>query len=69
VRVLLTLAEAPHGGVDVKIVSELMGHSSTSVTREIYQAVIPRLRKEAGTALDTLIGDLNGPKRDQFGDK
>jgi hypothetical protein len=46
-----------------------MGHSSTSVAREIYRAVIPRLRKEAATALDTLIGELDSSERDQFGDQ
>jgi integrase len=57
------------GGVDIKVVSELMRHSSSSVTREIYQQVIPRLRKEAGAAFDTLIGGVDDSGRDQIGDQ
>jgi integrase len=44
------------GGVDARVVADLMGHSSTTVTRDLYQGVIPTLREAAGSRLDTLIG-------------
>lgn len=30
-------------GIDIKIVSDTLGHSDTRITRDIYQSVLPRL--------------------------
>jgi integrase len=55
-------------GTDPKVVSELMGHSSTRVTQEIYQHVVPKLREDAAERLDRLIGGAQGVSGDQIGD-
>lgn len=34
-------------GVDVKIVSEALGHSDSRITRDIYQSVMPKAAAEA----------------------
>ena len=41
-------------GVDVKIISELLGHSSTEITYRIYIHVIEKLKESAVQALDIL---------------
>jgi integrase len=33
--------------IDIKIVQELLGHSSSTLTRDTYTSVSPRLAKEA----------------------
>ncbi|MDP9234990.1 MAG: site-specific integrase [Actinomycetota bacterium] len=43
-------------GVDVRVVSDMMGHANPATTRAIYQAVVPELRKGAGAELDKLLG-------------
>ena len=39
------------GGVDIKVVSEMLGHSSTKITSDIYTSVLPELAKEAAAKL------------------
>ena len=39
-------------GVDIKIISELLGHSSTEITYRIYVHVIDSLKESAVEALD-----------------
>ena len=39
-------------GVDIKIISELLGHSSTEITYRIYVHVIDSLKEMAVEALD-----------------
>lgn len=34
-------------GVPMKVVSEMLGHSSLAVTSEVYSHVVPELRREA----------------------
>lgn len=41
-------------GVDIKVISELLGHSSVQITYRVYVHVIERLKKEAVEALDLI---------------
>lgn len=42
-------------GVDIKVVSEQLGHSTTTLTRDTYQSVVKRLHHEAaGAVADTI---------------
>jgi site-specific recombinase XerD len=41
-------------GVDVKIISELLGHSDISITYDIYTHVIQSQKKKAVDVLDNL---------------
>lgn len=43
-------------GVPMKVVSELLGHSSTRVTEDTYSHVIARLVAEAGAAIERALG-------------
>ncbi|MBA0053766.1 site-specific integrase [Streptomyces sp. AJS327] len=42
-------------GVDVKVVSETLGHSDTRITRDIYQSVFPEVAKDAAEAAAGLV--------------
>jgi integrase len=42
--------------VDVKVVSELLGHSSVAITVDIYQSVLPEMQQEAVKKMDDLYG-------------
>ncbi|MFE1770245.1 tyrosine-type recombinase/integrase [Streptomyces sp. NPDC059008] len=42
-------------GVDVKIVSETLGHSDTRITRDIYQSVMPKAARDAAEATAALV--------------
>lgn len=42
-------------GVDVKIVSETLGHSDTRITRDIYQSVLDDLARAAAEAVVKLV--------------
>jgi integrase len=42
-------------GVPIKVVSEILGHSQTSTTTEIYTHVLPALRKEAIDLVDAIL--------------
>ncbi|MEV3853104.1 tyrosine-type recombinase/integrase [Streptomyces sp. NPDC050095] len=48
-----TLALA--AGVDIKIVSEMLGHSDTHITRDLYQSVLDELAREAAEAVVKLV--------------
>jgi hypothetical protein len=37
-------------GVDVKVVSDTLGHSDTRITRDIYRSVLPQVGKSAAEA-------------------
>ena len=43
-------------GVNVKVVSEMLGHSNVSITLSIHAHVLPRMQQPAVTAMDTLLG-------------
>jgi integrase len=42
--------------IPTKVVSEMLGHSSTSVTSDICMHVTPDMQEDAATALDRLLG-------------
>jgi integrase len=44
-------------GVHPKIVSEALGHTSTSFTMDTYQHLLPSLGSQAAEAVDRLLGD------------
>jgi len=43
------------GGTDLKVVSELMGHTTINVTADLYQDVIPLLKRDAAERLDGVL--------------
>jgi integrase len=43
-------------GVNVKVVSEMLGHSNVSITLSIYAHVLPHMQQSAVSAMDTLLG-------------
>lgn len=46
-------------GVDVKVVSDTLGHSTTTTTRDIYQHVTERLQRTAADTLGALLDDVH----------
>lgn len=48
-----TLALA--GGVDMKVVSEMLGHSSIKITSDTYTSVLPEIAKDAAEAAARLV--------------
>jgi site-specific recombinase XerD len=44
------------GGTDLRVISEMLGHSSIAVTADIYTAVLPKLQTDAAARLNALIG-------------
>jgi integrase len=47
-------------GVHPKIVSEMLGHSSVSITLDVYSHVIPGLGDAAALAMEDALGDDPG---------
>ncbi len=47
-------------GVHPKIVSEMLGHSSVSITLDVYSHVIPGLGEAAALAMEDALGDDPG---------
>lgn len=41
--------------IDIKIVSDTLGHSDTRITRDIYQSVLPQVGKSAAEATAKLV--------------
>jgi integrase len=44
-------------GVDIKVVSEQLGHSTTTLTRDTYQSVTKELHHDAASAVAQVIRD------------
>ncbi|MET8980851.1 tyrosine-type recombinase/integrase [Streptomyces sp. NPDC004539] len=42
-------------GIDIRVVSEMLGHSETAVTRDIYQTVLEEIAREAAEAVVKLV--------------
>jgi site-specific recombinase XerD len=42
--------------VDLKVVSELLGHSSVAITADIYTHVLPEMQQEVVKKMDDLYG-------------
>ncbi|WP_370420295.1 tyrosine-type recombinase/integrase [Streptomyces sp. QH1-20] len=51
-------------GVDIKIVSETLGHSDSRITRDIYQSVMPKVAHDAAEATAAIVprGTVRRPK-------
>ncbi len=45
-------------GVPVKVVQEVLGHSSVSVTMDVYSHVLPDMQEKAAAAMDGLLSDV-----------
>ena len=43
-------------GVNPKIVSEMLGHTSIAITLDLYSHVIPTMQQDAAAAFDAVIG-------------
>lgn len=44
-------------GVSVKVVQEVLGHSSVSVTMDVYSHVLPDMQEKAAEAMDSLLSN------------
>jgi integrase len=42
-------------GVNVKVASEMLGHSDVSTTLRVYQHVLPGMQQQAADAMDKLL--------------
>ena len=42
-------------GVNAKVVSEMLGHASVTITLSLYAHVLPDMQKDAAAALDRLL--------------
>ncbi|WP_406321081.1 tyrosine-type recombinase/integrase [Streptomyces sp. NBC_00519] len=56
-------------GVDIKIVSETLGHSESRITRDIYQSVTPKAAREAAEATAAIVprGAVRRPEPEPTG--
>ena len=43
-------------GIHVKVVSEMLGHSSIALTLDTYSHVLPHMQSEAAAAMDSAFG-------------
>ena len=54
-------------GVDIKVVSELLGHSGTAITRDIYTSAYGEIKRSAAQAIAAAIiqagANLPGPQQ------
>jgi len=44
-------------GVNPKIVSEMLGHSTVAITLDLYSHVLPTMQEAAASALETALGN------------
>jgi integrase len=44
-------------GVPIKVVQEILGHSSVSVTMDVYSHVLPDMQEKAAAAMDDLLSN------------
>lgn len=53
-------------GVHVKVASERLGHSTTGITMDLYQHVLPGMQEDAASQMDAAyLKAIAGPKKDQ----
>lgn len=52
-------------GVPVKMISELLGHSSTAFTMDVYGHVLPQLQEQAATEMDAIIEAAKKAQRER----
>ena len=50
--------------MNVKVVSEMLGHSNVSITLSIYAHVLPDMQQSAVSAMDILLGSSEPRKID-----
>jgi len=43
-------------GVPLRVVADVLGHATITITANVYAAVAPELRREAADALDRALG-------------
>ncbi|WP_247663918.1 tyrosine-type recombinase/integrase [Micromonospora sp. U21] len=48
-------------GIDIKVVSEQLGHSTTTLTRDTYQSVTKRMHQDAADAVAKKMGMCERP--------
>lgn len=53
-------------GVNIKVVSELLGHSSINITLSIYGHVTPRMQDTAMAEMNALLPPIQGENEDDF---
>jgi len=52
-------------GVHVKVASERLGHSTTGITMDLYQHVMPGMQEDAAAQIDAAyVKAIAGPKQD-----
>jgi integrase len=53
-------------GVHIKVASERLGHSTTGITMDLYQHVMPGMQEDAAAQIDAAYQKaIAGPTRDQ----
>jgi integrase len=53
-------------GVHIKVASERLGHSTTGITMDLYQHVMPGMQEDAAAQIDAAYQKaVTGPARDQ----
>lgn len=45
-------------GINIKVVSEMLGHANVSITLRVYAHVLPHLQESAAQVIDDVIGDV-----------
>jgi integrase len=43
-------------GVNLKVVSETLGHARSSITLDVYAAVLPGMGEQVASAIETALG-------------
>ncbi len=54
-------------GIHPKVVSEMLGHSSVTITLTVYSHVLPMLQQEAAGVMNRLLGGGGGGRAEQGG--
>jgi integrase len=49
-------------GIHPKVVIEMLGHSSVTITLTIYSHVLPMIQRDAALAMDRILRDQNSLK-------
>ncbi|HTX35404.1 MAG TPA: site-specific integrase [Bryobacteraceae bacterium] len=52
-------------GVPIKMISELLGHSSTAFTMDVYGHVLPKLQQQAATEMDAIFEAARKAQQDR----
>ena len=60
-QLMLPLAFLIRRGVNPKVVSEMLGHSSVAITLDIYSHVVPNTQQLAADAMDETLQEHHEP--------